>query len=225
MRAPLFLFSLVLALSGCARTMTVNEQIFAKNLFGPTLDTSEVIVTAGVGIIPLPVKPRRLGPAPEVVEAAPAKVIKAPDDLCVRRPSPRREWNWPAAFVLDNNIFFSFKYYPFDAFEGLPETAKYPASILMAHELVHVWQWQNRDITGYSPLLGGHESLNSRDPYYYESAGLPEFLSFGYEQQAAIVEDFVCYALFDPEDPMLDELAAILRPVLPVDRFLASLGR
>ncbi|MBV7408677.1 hypothetical protein [Maritimibacter sp. DP1N21-5] len=222
MRVPLLLLSLVLAVSGCARSLTVNEQVFAKNLFGDTLDTSEVIVTAGLGVIPLPMKPK---PEPVSAGSEPAPVVKAPDDLCVRRPSPRREWNWPAAFVLDSNIFFSFKYYPHDAFEGLPETAKFPSSILMAHELVHVWQWQNRETTGYTPFLSGGESIRSRDPYFFTTEGRPEFLTYGFEQQAAIVEDFVCYALFDPLDPVLDDLAAILRPVLPVDRFLASLNR
>ncbi|MEJ1991329.1 MAG: hypothetical protein P8X50_06305 [Maritimibacter sp.] len=50
-----------------------------------------------------------------------------------------------------------------------------------------------------------------------------EFLSYGYEQQAAMVQDFTCYALFDRQSPRLDELATLLRPVLPVDDFLAKL--
>ncbi len=37
------------------------------------------------------------------------------------------------------------------------------------------------------------------------------------------MQDFVCFALFDRDDPKLDELAAVLRPVLPVDDFLAKL--
>ena len=59
--------------------------------------------------------------------------------------------------------------------------------------------------------------------YWFTAARDAEFLTFGYEQQGAIVQDFVCYALFDAEDPKRDELAALLRPVLPVDGFLAAL--
>lgn len=211
----------LLALSACARPLTETETLVAKNLFGESLDTEAVTVTAGVGVLPLPRKPR-----PEPAAAGdPQPTRKPPDDLCVRKPNPRQYWDWPAAFVLRNTLFFSFKWYPHDAFDGMPETVPYPHSVLMAHELVHVWQWQNRDWTGYAPLKAGNESLVSRDPYFFDPAEAGEFLSFGYEQQAAMIEDFVCYALFDPDDPKLDEIAGILRPVLPVDGFLKSLGR
>ena len=40
------------------------------------------------------------------------------------------------------------------------------------------------------------------------------------QTRMAIVHDF-----FDPKDPMLDELAGVLRPVLPVDDFLKKIGR
>ena len=65
--------------------------------------------------------------------------------------------------------------------------------------------------------------MENVDPYWFEVDPNAEYLRYGYEQQGAIVQDFVCYALFAPDDPALDELAAILRPVLPVDGFLASL--
>lgn len=215
----LSLATLVLTTAACARSLTENETTFAKTLFGDTLDTDEVQIVAGVGLTPLPLRPK---PDPEQAAAPPRK---PPDDLCVRKPNPRKQWRWPAAFVLDDTIYFSYKWYPFDAFEGMPDSVPFPHSVLMAHELAHVWQWQNRDRTNYSPFAAGNESLESKDPYFFETKAGAEFLTYGYEQQAAMIEDFVCYAFFDPEDAKLDEIAAILRPFLPVDGFMTQLGR
>lgn len=210
--------------SACARSLTQNETAFAKNLFGDTIQIEGIEVLAGAGITPLPRDYPALRDPSKAPEAAPPP-RKAPDDLCVRKPSPRRYWDWPAAFVLDDNIYFSFRWYPEDAFAGLPDSALYPVSPIMAHEMVHVWQWQNRERTNYSPLLSAGESIESKDPYWWVAESGREFLSYGYEQQAAIVEDFVCYALFDPKDAKLDELADLLRPILPVDTFLAAYAR
>ena len=61
------------------------------------------------------------------------------------------------------------------------------------------------------------------DPYY--SRGQATFFSFGYEQQAALVEDYVCFAFANPDHPRRAELRAILSPVFPLDDFDAVLGR
>ena len=53
----------------------------------------------------------------------------------------------------------------------------------LAHELTHVWQYQ-------ALKRSGIELLFSR-VYRYRLDPLREFLSYGYEQQAAIVEDYV----------------------------------
>ena len=53
----------------------------------------------------------------------------------------------------------------------------------LAHELVHVWQYRALKRTGV-------ELLSSRN-YRYRLDPARAFLSYGYEQQAAIVEDFV----------------------------------
>lgn len=211
--------------SGCTRPLTENEAAFTKSLFGDTIDTDVIEVLAGAGITPLPYET----PQQKMARAETAKTPprKAPDDICVRKPSPRAyAWSWPAAFVLENNVYLSYRYYAKDAFAGVYQgRVPYPQALLMAHELVHVWQWQNRERTLYTPEKSGSESVKSRDPYYWVSDAGREFLSYGYEQQAAIIEDFVCYALLDPEDPKLDEIAEILAPIIPVDGFLKSLGR
>ncbi|MCB1350367.1 MAG: hypothetical protein KDK11_17680 [Maritimibacter sp.] len=206
----------LLMLAACARPLSPTETMVAKSLFGDTLDTSRVSVTAGIGALPLP-QPRRAA-APAMGEAR-----AAPEDLCVRKRSTSREWRWPAAFVLRDDVFFSYDFYLADTFAGFPESVPYPSSLIMAHELVHVWQWQNRARTGYTVQGSAGETLERVDPYWFVADRDAEFLRYGYEQQGAIVQDFVCYALFDAEDPKRDELAALLRPVLPVDDFLSAL--
>lgn len=203
-------------LTACARPLTPNETLVAKGIFGDTLDTHAVQVKAGIGVLPLP-RPRRPEPGAEPAIRTP------PPDLCERKRSTVRYWDWPAAFVLGDTVYFSYKYYTPDAFAGFPLSAPYPGSVLLAHELVHVWQWQNRARTAYTTEGAAGETLAQVDPYWFEASRNAEFFALGYEQQGALVQDFVCYALFDRDDPKLDELAAVLRPVLPVDKFLSEL--
>lgn len=54
---------------------------------------------------------------------------------------------------------------------------------LLAHELVHVWQYQS-GMTLWSYLC------RERGQYYYELTDKP-FTHYGYEQQAAMVEDWM----------------------------------
>jgi len=217
--ARLAAFAILALVAACARPLTPSETLAAKALFGETLDTEAVTVRAGVGLLPLPREPR---PEPG---AEPRAAIKPPPGLCDRKQSTRRVWRWPAAFVLENDVFFSYDYYPHDAFRGFPRSAPYPASVIMAHELVHVWQWQNRARTGYSPTRAAGETIARVDPYWFTVDRTAEFFSLGYEQQGALVQDFVCYAMFDSQNPKVEDLAATLRPVLPVDDFLALLPR
>ncbi len=214
--AALVILAAALVLSACARPLTPNETLVAKSLFGDTLDTSQVSVTAGIGALPLPRDRAPAAPRTGEIQAP-------PEDLCVRKRSTRRYWTWPAAFVLRNEVFFSYDFYQADTFRGFPQAVPYPSSLIMAHELVHVWQWQNRARTGYTVSGSAGETIEQVDPYWFAVDRDAEFLTYGYEQQGAIVQDFTCYALFDHDDPKLDELAAILRPVLPVDDFLARL--
>ena len=78
-------------------------------------------------------------------------------------------------------------------------------------------------MTGYSPARALAESLELADPYFSQGEGA--FYSFGYEQQAAILEDYICFAFANPDHPRRDELRDILAPVFPLDRFDAALRR
>ncbi|MEO1474591.1 MAG: hypothetical protein AAFS03_11775, partial [Pseudomonadota bacterium] len=104
-----------------------------------------------------------------------------------------------------------------------PETLRFPQAIVFAHELTHAWQWQNRAVTGYSPFRAVAEAIELADPYFSERQGA--FFTFGYEQQAAIVEDYLCFAFANPNHPRRAELREILAPVFPLDDFDAALAR
>ena len=218
--APLVTALAALAvLAGCARGLTPSERSFADAFFGDTLDVDAVKVTAGIGVLPLPRPPK---PDPDAAAQAPRE---PPEGICERKRSTKRVWTWPAAFVLYDTIFFSYDFYRADTFADWPEAVPFPSALIMAHELMHVWQWQNRDLTNYTIAESASETTENVDPYWWTTEAGREFLSYGYEQQGAIVQDYVCYSLFAPHDPKRAELRALLAPVLPIAKFDAALAR
>ena len=200
-------------LGACTRPLSDSETALAGALFGATLDPGAVRIAAGVGLVP-PAAP---------AAAALAAPRPAPPDICRRTQSTRRVIALPSAVTLGNTVFFKHRYYLPDAARGFPAALPLPASLILVHELVHVWQWQNRAETGYTILGVAGESLARVDPYWWQPDAARRFATFGYEQQAAIVEDFACLALFDRQNPRLAETAALLQGVLPTAAFLARL--
>lgn len=89
------------------------------------------------------------------------------------------------------------------------------SAMFLAHEVTHVWQWQNRARTGYSPLRAFTEQIRADDPYLFALDGRA-FLDHGYEQQASLVEEYLCCATLDPGAARTARLQALLSPVLPV---------
>ncbi len=201
--------ALLFLLAACARPLTPGEDAFAGALFGESLDREAVTVRVGIGLTPLP------QPELPVADAPPSGNV--PAGFCTRTPHPRQGFSWPAAFVLWNDVFFHPKYYAPNALEGWPNSVPLPAFLVMAHELVHVWQWQNRDRTDYNPATSAGESGEGIDPYYWQDENDRPFLSYGFEQQAAMVEDYLCFRIFEPTSPRLKELRAIIEPVLPLE--------
>lgn len=206
----LFLMALV-ALSACSRALTDAEEQFANDLFGDELDTSKVRVTQGLGIVPL-------------YRTVPGKVtlVEGTDRACLRTPQPRGGQP-PQAFAFRNRMHFDTGLYSSDMIVQWPERLRVPQALIFAHELTHVWQWQNRDVTGYSPGRAVMESIRLADPYFSE--GRADFFRFGYEQQAAILEDYICFAYANPNHPRRWELREILAPVFNLDEFDAAIAQ
>jgi hypothetical protein len=209
-RALLIALGLLAALAACSRPLTTAEEAFAEDLFGDELDTSKVRVAQGLGLVP-------------VYQTAPKSVtlVQGTDEACLRVPQPRGAQP-PQAFALGNRVHFETGLYSSDMVMEWPGRLRIPQAVIFAHELVHVWQWQNRELTGYSPARAVAESWQLADPYFSEGRGA--FFTFGYEQQAALVEDYMCFAFANPDHPRRDELRAILAPVFDLDRFDAAIG-
>jgi hypothetical protein len=85
-----------------------------------------------------------------------------------------------------------------------------------AHEMTHVWQWQNRAVTGYSPFRGLAEHKPGIDPYLFDPTEEIDFLAMGYEQQASLVEEFICCRTLAPAAPRTERLYQALSAVMPV---------
>lgn len=201
------------SLTACARPLTPSEDQLARDLFGPSLDTSAVTITQGLGLAPL----YRTVPAS-------VTVLKGTEKACVRTPQPRGAQP-PQAFAFRNRLHFETDLYSSDMALAWPEGLHFPQALILAHELTHVWQWQNRGRTGYSPWRAAAESWRVADPYFAPEGETAAFFAFGYEQQAAIVEDFVCFTVANPDHPRRSELREILEPVFPVRDFEAAVGR
>ncbi|MCK8464216.1 hypothetical protein MUY35_10175 [Aliiroseovarius sp. S1339] len=215
----IILAAAVATMSGCARKLSTTEVELSRIVFGESLDTDKVRVRAGIGVLPLP----KADPIP--ADAPKRDARKLPKGVCDRVPQLDRKIEFPAGFVLWNQVFLKRNLYRDDMFEGWPESLPIPHALLMMHELVHVWQWQNRDRTGYTPGQSGAESLRKGDPYYWPGREAGAYLSYGFEAQAAMVEDYMCMTLFDPTNPRRADLATLISPVLPVNRLGAALQR
>ena len=211
LRHTLGIALMALALAGCARTLTPAEKAFANDLFGPSLDTSKVVIAHGLGLTPLyKTKPGTV------------RLVEGTDKACLRTPQPRGAQP-PQAFAYKNRMHFDDQLYSSDMVIDWPGKLRVPQALILAHELTHVWQWQNRRRTGYSPARAAAESWELADPYFSDEEGA--FFDFGFEQQAAIVEDYVCFAFANPNHPRRDELRQILSPVFPIRNFDRVLAR
>jgi hypothetical protein len=124
----------------------------------------------------------------------------------------------PAAIAHFNPVYFTHDWYLDDYTPEYPERLHLVEAMLLAHELTHVWQWQNRGRTGYHPLLAAAEHGSSDDPYLFDVNTTADFLSFGFEQQGAIVEEYVCCRALDPTAARTQRLHEMLAAAFPVSR-------
>ena len=201
MRVTLLL-SLLLLIS-CGRPLTEAEKSFTHQLFGDTANTNQIRFHDGA-----------------LVGKVTYTRQKRPQLACRERiwPEPKVEKVTvaPAAITLYNTIFYSKDFYTNDYFPDYPSRLHLFAAMLFAHEMTHVWQWQNRAKTGYTPLKAAREHDFKDDPYLYDISTKTRFLDFAYEQQASIVEEYVCCTALDPQAPRTARLRALLEGAFPI---------
>ncbi|WP_235962645.1 hypothetical protein [Jannaschia marina] len=196
---------LVLTLTAsCSRTLTDAERALVAPLHGDTLDTAPVRIRRNplIGLFPITFDAR-------------------PRTTCRERIGPPREGRITTStggIVLFERLILSPKAHLDDyaATFGPDEVLDLPAAMFLVHELTHVWQWQNRAITGYHPRKAFTEQITIDDPYLFDAAATEPFLSYGYEVQASLVEEYLCCATLDPEGARTDRLKTLLREVMPV---------
>lgn len=196
------LLILPVLLTACAtRTLTENELAFADTVLGPAIDTEKVRIVKGavVGLIPVTVQPRdRMGcrehlypPITEPFEAT-----------------------YPA-FARQNALYYTRQFWSEDFLAAYPEALDLDDAMRLAHELTHIWQWQNRRELGYRGVLAAFEHVQSEDPYQVEIDESRAFTDYGWEQQGAIIEEFVCCRVIDPEGKRTERLTELVRQVFP----------
>ncbi len=212
MRAFGFLVFLLVWLTACGRPLTPNETAYLRAIQGGQIDPRSMRLTnghfAGSYVYTIPVRPRTTCQEriwPPVPEGLTTEVS-------------------PAATVIYNHVLLRKDIYRPDMMQGWPEEVDLFSAMLFAHEATHVWQWQNRARTGYTPLKALREHTLSEDPYLFDPDSDRQFLEFGYEQQGSIVEEYVCCHLLDPDAPRTARLRRMISREMPIDGLDAALG-
>ncbi|QEW19232.1 hypothetical protein LA6_001415 [Marinibacterium anthonyi] len=193
----------LLLLAACGRPLTENEVAFLGDLQGDTLDTEQVRLVRGalVGKVTFVRKPRpRVTCRERLLPPAKEELVTAS----------------PAAVTLFNRIFMTHPWYLDDYLPDYPHKLYLTEAMLLAHEMTHAWQWQNRKETGYSPLRAAAEHQASDDPYLFDVTTTHGFLSYGYEQQATIVEEYVCCRALEPDAARTERLHGMLSKVFDI---------
>jgi len=197
----------LLLLAACGRPLTTSEMAFLDTLQGDMLD-------------PAPVRIRG-----DLAPGAPVEVPPRPRLTCQERLFPPRVESFhstPGAMAIFESIHVRPDLYRGDFIRGDWEGQAVPAlldAMLLAHEMTHVWQWQNRELTGYHPLRAAFEHVGNPDPYLFDPETQADFLSFGYEQQGSIVEEFVCCRTLAPDAERTQRLYDMISKVMPVERY------
>lgn len=191
------LMMFLILLASCGRPLTEQERAFADTMQGSTLNLDRVRLVEGAPVTAITFY-RKARPRLACRE----RILPPPEEGVVTAK--------PAAVALFNRVYFTKQWYLEDYMSDFPEQMNLVASMLLAHELTHVWQWQNRRTTGYHPLRAAAEHGGNKDPYQFDIESSPDFLTYGFEQQGAIVEEYVCCRSLDPTAPRTQRLHDML---------------
>ncbi|WP_240722680.1 hypothetical protein [Poseidonocella sp. HB161398] len=192
----------LLLLSACAtRHLTGTEAAFLETTHGAGLDTSKMVLTKGALI----------GTYPMTRPARPSVTCREK----IWPPEKGTVTGYVAGVALFDRVMVARRLYDEDFLADYPSELPLPKAMFLAHEATHVWQWQQRAKTGYAPLKAAAEHGVSEDPYLFEIAEDRDLLDYGYEQQASLVEEYVCCRALDPEGARTGRLHELLAPHLP----------
>jgi len=196
-------FLILTLLAGCGRPLTEAEVAFVGTIQGAALDTDRVRLIDGAPTRAVTFR-RKARPRTTCREL----ILPPPEDEIVTAK--------PAAVTLWTRVLFDRDWYLDDYVPDYPDEINLIAAMLLTHEMTHVWQWQNRAVTGYSPLRAASEQQFNNDPYLFDIKTERRFNDFGYEQQASIVEEFVCCRALAPQAPRTQRLHDLIGQAMPV---------
>jgi len=202
MRAALLLI-LLLTLAACGRPLTEAEAAYMADLQGDSFDPIPIRIVEnpviGLGTRTYPARPQitcreRIWPPPDgpTIEAR------------------------TAGIVLFNTMHVRPDFYLPDYTATRDGRRSLAAAMFFAHEMTHVWQWQNRDVTDYHPARAFAEHVRLEDPYLFDPQDARQFLDYGYEVQASLVEEYVCCRAVDPRGARTARLERLIGQVMPV---------
>ncbi|MEM6407998.1 MAG: hypothetical protein AAF700_06215 [Pseudomonadota bacterium] len=202
--------SLLMLVAACGRPLSEGEEAFARAFHGPGLDTSKIKVIRN-----------------PLIKLYVATVPYPPRTTCSENiHPPPKETHFtgsPGATVLFNKITINPDAMAADYLPSWPKAANLRAAMFMAHEFVHVWQWQNRERTKYHPLKAAREHRWKEDPYLFDLDTNNRFLDYAYEQQGAIAAEYICCAALAPKAPRTERLRALLAQEFPIDQLHRTL--
>ena len=199
----------LLFLAACGRPLTDTEADFARILHGDTLDISKVPLVHGA-------------PTRAVTFKRKARPRTTCRELILPPITTATVTSKPAAVAIHNRVFFDRDWYRDDYLPDYPKQIGLISAMLLSHELTHVWQWQNRKLTGYTPLRAAFEHDGASDPYLFDLETEPRFSDFGFEQQGAIVEEYVCCRSLAPSAPRTARLHDLIAQAMPVEKLPQS---
>ncbi|MEO1239437.1 MAG: hypothetical protein AAFW64_07225 [Pseudomonadota bacterium] len=193
---------LILALAACtSRPLTEAERGFIQTVQGDAVDMDAVKVARG-----------------SISSAFTADIPPRPRTTCRERIFRPRSGPQVLIFpglTVDSVMYFTDPFWSEDYMEGYPDRLPLRDAMRLAHEMTHVWQWQARAETKYHPLKALREHISQDDPYLVEFDPDRPFLSYGWEQQGTLVEEFVCCRALDPDSPKTAALHAMLSREFP----------
>lgn len=191
------------AIAACGRPLTLGEREFMAGLQGESFDPGPV----------------RIG-GNRLVGAFEQTYPVRPRNTCRERISPPPKGatftGSTAGITLFQHVHTRPDVYRKDYVTRPDGAVNLAAAMFFAHEMTHVWQWQNRSVTGYHPFRAFAEHLDTEDPYLFDGDSRQRFLDFPYEQQASLVEEYVCCRALDPRGSRTARLERLLRQNMPL---------
>lgn len=211
----LAMLAVLLSLPACSRLMTDGEISYNQAIFTEELSFGDVRFSGQ--------KARGMRRAQKQLakEVEGMLAVSDEDENASRLVSALPSLFGAAAIAVGNTVYFDSEVYSDDFAKSLYDSDRW----LMAHEVTHVWQWQNRTQTGYSFAKVVSEHLEFGDEVYeYTLVNGKRFSEYRFEQQGRIVQCFAMLQQLRPNDPLTLRHEKLIRAEFPLDSVLELVG-